>query len=86
MVKGKPDISVILPKFLEFVGDLPVVAHNAKFDYNFIKKACEPYNLEFNNTCIDTLELSKHLFTEIKKYPEYWGHLSLMFRIFIPNV
>lgn len=38
MVKGKPDISVVLPKFLEFVGDLPVVAHNAKFDYNFIKK------------------------------------------------
>lgn len=68
MVKSKPKIDEVLPKFLEFVGNFPVIAHNAQFDYNFIKCKCEPLNLTFNNTCIDTLEMSRHIYNELKKH------------------
>jgi len=35
-VTGKPTIEQTLPKFLEFIENLPIVAHNAKFDLGFI--------------------------------------------------
>ena len=48
--------------FMKWVGNLPMVAHNAKFDISFIEKAFEKYNLgELKNTVIDTLGLSRYL-------------------------
>ena len=62
MVKGKPSEEEVTKSFLEFVGDLPLVAHNAKFDINFLSMAMKKYDLgELNNTIIDTLELSRTL-------------------------
>ena len=62
MVKGKYDEETVTKKFLEWAGDLPMVAHNAKFDISFIERAMKKYNLgEFTNTVIDTLELSRAL-------------------------
>ncbi len=60
MLKGKDDEETVTKRFLEWVGDLPMVAHNAKFDISFIEMAMKKYNLgEFKNTVIDTLELSR---------------------------
>ena len=62
MVKGKDDEETVTKKFLEWAGDLPMVAHNAKFDISFIEMAMKKYKLgEFKNTVIDTLELSRTL-------------------------
>ena len=62
MVSGHDDEKTVTKRFLKWVGDLPVVAHNAKFDISFIEMAMKKYNLgEFNNTIIDTLELSRTL-------------------------
>ncbi|MBQ9071534.1 MAG: PolC-type DNA polymerase III [Bacilli bacterium] len=62
MVKGKDDEETVTKRFLEWAGDLPMVAHNAKFDISFIEMAMKKYNLgEFKNTVIDTLELSRTL-------------------------
>ena len=62
MLKGRDDEETVTKKFLEWVGDLPMVAHNAKFDISFITMAMKKYNLgEFTNTVIDTLELSRVL-------------------------
>jgi DNA polymerase III epsilon subunit family exonuclease len=36
MVQGKPLVSEVLPNFTKFLGSLPLVAHNAKFDSGFI--------------------------------------------------
>ncbi len=36
MVKDAPLICEVLPKFAQFIGDLPLVAHNAKFDLGFL--------------------------------------------------
>ena len=62
MVRGKDDEETVTRKFLEWTGDLPMVAHNAKFDISFIESAMRKYGLgEFTNTVIDTLELSRVL-------------------------
>ncbi len=36
MLQGKPKITEVLPEFAAFCGDLPLVAHNAPFDYKFL--------------------------------------------------
>lgn len=62
MVAGCDDEETVTRKFLEWSGDLPMVAHNAKFDISFIEMAMKKYNLgTFKNTVIDTLELSRTL-------------------------
>ena len=62
MVKGKDNEKTVTKKFLEWAGDNPMVAHNAKFDISFIEMAMKKYNLgTFKNTVIDTLELSRTL-------------------------
>lgn len=49
-------------RFIEWFGDFPMVAHNAKFDLSFLQMAYKKYNLgEYTNTLIDTLELSRTL-------------------------
>ncbi len=62
MVKDALDEESVTKEFLEWTGDLPMVAHNAKFDISFIEMAMRKYNLgTFKNTVIDTLELSRTL-------------------------
>ena len=62
MLKDKDDEEAVTKRFLEWAGDLPMVAHNAKFDISFIEMSMKKYNLgTFNNTVIDTLELSRTL-------------------------
>ena len=64
MLEGKDNEENAVKRFKEWVGDLPMVAHNAKFDVSFIVMAHSKYNLgEFTNTVIDTLELSRALDT-----------------------
>ena len=60
MVKDKDNEEEVTKRFLDWAGNLPMVAHNAKFDISFIEMSMKKYNLgEFKNTVIDTLELSR---------------------------
>lgn len=68
MVRDKPTISKVLPEFMDFIGDAPVVAHNASFDTSFIKQNCRIFNLDFDNTIVDTLSLSRILVPKLKRY------------------
>ncbi len=62
MLKDKDTEENVTKRFLEWAGDAPMVAHNAKFDISFITSAMKKYALgEFENTVIDTLELSRAL-------------------------
>ena len=62
MVKNCDNEENVTKRFLDWASDLPMVAHNAKFDISFIEMAMKKYNLgEFKNTVIDTLELSRAL-------------------------
>lgn len=68
MVKDCKTIEDVLPRFLEFVGDSVVVAHNAEFDTGFIKSKCRNLGLKFKNGIIDTLPLARFLFPQLKKH------------------
>ena len=62
MVKDCDNEENVTKRFLEWAGNLPMVAHNAKFDISFIEMSMKKYNLgEFKSTVIDTLELSRTL-------------------------
>ena len=62
MLEGKDNEENAVKRFIEWFGDLPMVAHNAKFDVSFLEMAYKKYNLgTFTNPVIDTLELSRTL-------------------------
>ena len=68
MVKDAETIQKVMPKFLDFIGDSVLVAHNADFDIGFMKYNCESLGLNFDNTYIDTLRLAKAIFPEFGRY------------------
>ena len=68
MVKDAPDIEKVLPEFLEFVKDSVVVAHNASFDLGFIRHNCRVLGYKPDFTVIDTLELSRQMFSQLKRH------------------
>lgn len=40
MTLGRPAFGVAWPGFLDFIGDAPLVAHNAEFDFGFLESEC----------------------------------------------
>ena len=62
MLIGKRNEEECVKDFMKWVGDLPMVAHNAKFDISFLDMAYLKYNLgRINNVVIDTLGISRYL-------------------------
>ena len=68
MVASKPTISEVLPSFLKFAGDAPLVAHNAVFDWGFIKANAARLSLTVENAVVDTLQLSRILLNNLKRH------------------
>ena len=68
MLKGAPKIEEVLPKFLDFVGDRVLVAHNSDFDTGFIRAECARQGYEYNLTAADTLILSQNLLSHLNKF------------------
>lgn len=69
MVKDCPNEEVVVKKFKEWIGDLPLVAHNAKFDVNMLKMAYHKYNLgELKNTVLDTMIISQVYNKDLKRH------------------
>ena len=62
MVKNSPYIENILPSFAEFVGDLPLVAHNARFDIQFLNCILKKRGGFIDNEIIDTLSISRLIY------------------------
>ena len=61
-----PEEEEIYPKIFEFIGDAPVVAHNAIFDYSFLNRTSKRlYDKPFENNYVDT----QMMFKEV--YPQY---------------
>lgn len=67
MVDGKPTIDEVLPKFMDFVGDAVLVAHNAAFDVGFIKKNLADLGETLKNPVMDTVPLARYLYPDLKK-------------------
>lgn len=65
MVKDAPSKEEVLPIFLKFISDLPLVAHNASFDIGFIEAQGK---VVLKNKIVDTLTLCR------RYYKDYANH------------
>lgn len=63
MLAGQPEIYEVLPSFLVFVGEDALVAHNMKFDYQFLANACMQNQFRIPEKLFDTMALARY-------YPE----------------
>lgn len=63
MVEKAPTLAEVLPEFLDYVGNSPVVAHNAGFDCGFMRAAAKRHGLKWtprDELC--TVQLSRRAF------------------------
>ena len=66
MVEDAPTEEEAMPKILEFMGDYPMVAHNAIFDYSFINEASKRVTgKEIQNERIDTQQMFKEVYPDL---------------------
>ncbi len=69
MVKDAPPISEVLPRFMDFCGGLPFVAHNAQFDLGFIVYSLHALGMPFSDNGIYcTVKLSRLVFKELERF------------------
>ncbi len=70
-LSGKRTEEEVFTDFIKWIGNDILVAHNAKFDFSFLKNGAKKYLTgEFDNMIVDTLALSRAL------HPE-WGRHGL---------
>jgi len=75
MLESAPAEEEIFPKIFEFIGDNPIVAHNAIFDYSFLNRTSKRlFNKPFENRYID----SQFMFKEVYPHLESCGLDQLM--------
>ena len=65
MLKDAPGYTVVMPKFLEFCEDLPLLGHNLQFDYGFIKRGMVNEKLNFQRNGMDTLRIARKYLPEL---------------------
>ncbi len=68
MVKDAPKIEQLLPSFKEYVGDLPMIAHNSGFDCRFLCNAAEACGIFFDNPVFDTFYYAKRIIPGLPSY------------------
>ncbi|MFZ3577388.1 exonuclease domain-containing protein [Virgibacillus sp. DJP39] len=81
MVRDAENELTVLKQFKKFVGTSTLVAHNAKFDYNYIQQKCKKYSTDFNfdnNPIVDTLKMSRLLFKKLNKLKKRKFTLDIM--------
>ena len=68
-VKDAQTIREVLPQFMKFCEGAVLVAHNAGFDTGFIENKARDLGLgELDHTVVDTLELARGLYNQLKRY------------------
>lgn len=59
MLKEAEELVDVLPEFLEFCGELPLLGHHVIFDYSFLKRAAVNMGLTFDKNGLDTLKICR---------------------------
>jgi len=68
MVKNAPKFIDVAYTILELLEGKIIVAHNARFDYNFIKSEFRRINIPFVKKNICTVQLSRKIFPQFKSH------------------
>ena len=64
---GQPLIEKVLPELFHFIGDGPVVAHNASFEERFLNHYFKRSGYQLQNEWVCTMKLFRKLYPERKK-------------------
>lgn len=59
MLEDAPGIDQVIGEFVEFCEGFPILGHNVRFDYSFLKHAAVNNGLIFEKDSIDTLKLCR---------------------------
>lgn len=65
---NSPTIKDVLPEFLRFIEDLPLVSHNARVEANFFKTYGKALGHEIKNEILDSKELVSIINPTLKEY------------------
>ena len=66
-LEGAPEEEEIFPKIFEFIGDAPIVAHNAIFDFSFLNRTSKRlYSMPLENRYIDTQQMFKEVYPQME--------------------
>lgn len=69
LLVNAPEVEAVLKRFHTWVGDAVLVAHNASFDIGFLNVGYKNIGLpKVSNPVIDTLELGRFLYPEMKNH------------------
>lgn len=69
MVADQPPIRTVLSDLADFCGDLPLVAHNAPFDFKFLLKAVEEHKAKApSGIVLDSCALARVVFPGMMNY------------------
>lgn len=69
MVRGQPRIAEVLEGFADFCGGLPLVAHNAPFDFKFLLSDVQTHRaVAPTGVVLDTLPLARLVFPGMANY------------------
>jgi DNA polymerase III epsilon subunit family exonuclease len=86
MVKKAPSPEKALDAFLNFSGDLPLLAHNAKFDLGFIMTALHHEGMSFPEVSIyDSCTLARKLIPKIEAKSYKLSNLCKLLSITLEN-
>ena len=58
MLRGRPTVDEVIPRFRRFVEDTVIVGHNVAFDMRFFELKETATGIKFDNPVLDTLQLS----------------------------
>jgi DNA polymerase-3 subunit epsilon len=66
--KDGEDIKAVIPEFLDFIGDLRLVAYNARFDMGFINAAVAKQGLKIKNPHSCALKMARRAWPDLESY------------------
>lgn len=79
-VENAQPFSECVDQILSWIGNRPIVAHNATFDYGFLNEELRRINRqELTNPVIDTLDLARALHSDRRSYR--LGNIARLYRI-----
>lgn len=65
LVCDQPGIDIVLPDFVDWIDDYPIIGHNVRFDLSFLCEAARHvygHAHHFERPSIDTMDIDKRLF------------------------
>ncbi len=69
MVADAPTEKDVMGEIFEFIGDAPIVAHNAIFDYSFLNEASKRvFKKKFENEKIDSQQMFKEICPDLESH------------------